>query len=120
VGALFCVRGEPRPVHSGMIQTPLAEALAPVRQSPGEPPLPLGDRFMTGKARFIFPVLMAGIMAFLMTALVTWLNLGLPPDFVRHWLAAFAVAWPCAAATAFIAIPVARRATGLIVRIIGE
>jgi hypothetical protein len=79
-----------------------------------------GDRPMTGKARFIFPVLMAGIMAFLMTALVTWLNLGLPADFVRHWLAAFAVAWPCAAAAAFIAIPVARRATGLVIRVIGE
>ncbi|MDP3342064.1 DUF2798 domain-containing protein [Frigidibacter sp.] len=75
---------------------------------------------MTGKARFIFPILMAGIMAFLMTALVTWLNLGLPPDFIRHWLAAFAIAWPCAAATAFVAIPVARRATGLIIRVIGE
>lgn len=75
---------------------------------------------MTDKARFIFPVLMAGIMAFLMTALVTWLNLGLPPDFVRHWLQAFAVAWPCAACAAFIAIPVARRATGLIIAVIGE
>lgn len=103
-----------------MIESQLAEALAPMRQSDGAPPRWQGDPPMTGKARFIFPILMAGIMAFLMTALVTWLNLGLPPDFIRHWLAAFAVAWPCAAATAFVAIPVARRATGLIIRVIGE
>jgi predicted PurR-regulated permease PerM len=75
---------------------------------------------MTGKARFIFPVLMAGVMAFLMTALVTWLNLGLPPDFVAHWLRAFVIAWPCAAVAAFVAIPLARRATAAIVAVIGE
>jgi len=75
---------------------------------------------MTGKARFIFPVLMAGIMAFMVKTLVTWLNLGLPPDFVRHGLEAFAIAWTGAAGAAFIAIPVARRAPGLIIRVIGE
>lgn len=69
---------------------------------------------MANKARFIFPVLMAGIMAFLMTAIVTMLNLGLPPDFMWQWLKAFLVAWPCAAATAFVAVPVARRGTDFI------
>ncbi|MFN3671170.1 MAG: DUF2798 domain-containing protein [Bosea sp. (in: a-proteobacteria)] len=75
---------------------------------------------MTGKARFIFPVLMAGVMAFLMTALVTYLNLGFPADFLARWMKAFAIAWPCAALAAFIAIPLARRATGFIVSIVGE
>lgn len=75
---------------------------------------------MTGKARFIFPILMSGVMAFLMTALVTFLNLGFPPDFLARWLRAFAIAWPCAAVAAFIAIPLARRGTGFIVSIIGE
>ncbi|WNJ89711.1 DUF2798 domain-containing protein [Bosea sp. 685] len=75
---------------------------------------------MTGKARFIFPVLMAGVMAFLMTALVTYLNLGFPPDFVAQWLHAFVIAWPCAACAAFLAIPLARRGTALIVKVIGE
>lgn len=75
---------------------------------------------MTGKARFIFPVLMAGIMAFLMTALVTWLNLGFPPDYFLRWMQAFAVAWPCAVGAAFIAIPVARGATNRIVSLLGE
>ncbi|KQU54499.1 hypothetical protein ASG72_02365 [Bosea sp. Leaf344] len=75
---------------------------------------------MTGKARFIFPILMSGVMAFLMTALVTILNLGLPPDFLARWMKAFAIAWPCAALTAFLAIPLARRGTGFIISIIGE
>lgn len=75
---------------------------------------------MAGKARFIFPILMSAVMAFLMTALVTWLNLGFPPDFLQRWLKAFAVAWPCAAATAFVAIPLARRGTQLIVKVVGE
>jgi predicted PurR-regulated permease PerM len=75
---------------------------------------------MEGPARFIFPVLMAGMMAFMMTALVTWLNLGFAPDYVSRWLHAFAIAWPCAAASAFIAIPIARRGTGLIMRFVNR
>ena len=66
---------------------------------------------MDGPARFIFPVLMSGVMAFMMTALVTWLNLGFPADFLARWIHAFVIAWPCAAISAFIAIPLARRAT---------
>lgn len=71
---------------------------------------------MQGKAKFIFPVLMAGVMAFLMTGLVTWLNLGFPADFLKRWMTAFIIAWPCAAGAAFIAIPVARKVTDAIVK----
>lgn len=73
---------------------------------------------MEGKAKFIFPVLMAGVMAFLMTALITWLNLGFPPNYFALWIRAFVIAWPAAAVAAFIAIPLARRATATIVRLI--
>jgi predicted PurR-regulated permease PerM len=73
---------------------------------------------MEGKAKFIFPVLMAGVMAFLMTALITWLNLGFPPNYLALWIKAFVIAWPAAAIAAFIAIPLARRATATIVRIV--
>jgi predicted PurR-regulated permease PerM len=73
---------------------------------------------MDGKAKFIFPVLMAGVMAFLMTALVTYLNLGFPRDFLSRWMIAFLIAWPCATAAAFIAIPLARRATARIIALI--
>lgn len=70
---------------------------------------------MEGKAKYIFPILMSGVMAFLMTALVTLLNLGFPPDFFRRWLTAFVIAWPFAAISAFIAIPIARKVTMRIV-----
>lgn len=75
---------------------------------------------MDGPARFVFPVLMSGMMAFMMTALVTWLNLGFQADFIARWLYAFTIAWPCAAISAFIAIPLARRATGAIVKMISR
>jgi hypothetical protein len=73
---------------------------------------------MEGKARFIFPVLMAGIMVFIVSALVTFINVGLASDFLLRWGKAFLIAWPAAAAAAFIAIPIARRATGRLVALI--
>jgi len=73
---------------------------------------------MEGKASFIFPVLMAGIMAFLMTGLITWLNLGFPHGFGWLWARAFLIAWPAATVAAFIAIPMARKATAIIVSLI--
>ncbi len=73
---------------------------------------------MQGKAKYIFPVLMAGVMAFLMTALITWLNLGFPPNFFSLWMKAFAIAWPMASLAAFLAIPLARSATQKIVSLL--
>lgn len=70
---------------------------------------------MQGKARFIFPFFQAGIMAFLMTGFVTWLNLGFPPDFVKRWMLAFGKAWPLAYLAALIAAPFAQRATRFVV-----
>lgn len=66
---------------------------------------------MEGKARFIFPALLSGVMAFLMTAVVTYLNIGFPPDFLAKWMHAFVVAWPLAYCAALIASPLARRGT---------
>lgn len=66
---------------------------------------------MEGKARFIFPVLMSGFMVFIVTCLVTYLNMGLHSDFVAKWMRAFLVAWPVAALAAFIGMPVVRRIT---------
>lgn len=71
------------------------------------------------KPQHVQPVVMSGIMAFLMTAVITWLNLGFPPDFLSRWLHAFVVAWPLAALAAFIAIPIAQRATRRIVAAFG-
>lgn len=72
------------------------------------------------KPKHIQPVLMAGIMAFLMTAFVTWMNLGLPSDYISRWLHAFFLAWPLAVVAAYIAIPISARVTGKILRALGS
>ena len=66
---------------------------------------------MEGKARFVFPLFLSGIMAFLMTAYVTWFQLGFVGDFLVRWMKAWITAWPLAYLSALIASPFARRAT---------
>lgn len=73
---------------------------------------------MEGKAKFIFPVLITGIIVFVVSAVVTFANIGFRIDFVPRWLKAFAIGWPVAALTAFIAIPHARRMSAAIERLI--
>jgi hypothetical protein len=75
---------------------------------------------MTGKARFIFPVVTAFMMAFLVSGVITFVNLGATADFLARWMHGFAIAWPSAALAAFVAMPLARRTTAAIVRLIGE
>lgn len=69
---------------------------------------------MEGKAKYIFPLFLSGIMAFLMTAVITWLNLGFVPNFIALWLRAWVIAWPLAYCAALIAAPFARRATAFV------
>ena len=73
---------------------------------------------MEGKARFILAAIMSSMMVFMVTLVVTWINLGLPPDFVVQWAKAYAVAYPIAAGTAFLVMPMARRFTSRIVTLI--
>ena len=63
------------------------------------------------KGRLILSLLMSSVMVFMVTLLVTFLNLGLRPDFVVQWAKAYFIAWPVAAATAYGVMPVARRLT---------
>ncbi|MBI3774587.1 MAG: DUF2798 domain-containing protein [Gammaproteobacteria bacterium] len=70
---------------------------------------------MQNKARFIQPVVMSGIMAFMMTAAITYMNLGGVADFVARWLHAFVIAWPIAALAASVALPLSQRITRTIV-----
>ncbi|MDO9600113.1 MAG: DUF2798 domain-containing protein [Azoarcus sp.] len=72
------------------------------------------------KPQYIQPVIMAGIMAFLMTGFITWLNLGIPANFLFLWARAFIIAWPLAALAAYIAIPVAQRLTKKIIAALGS
>jgi hypothetical protein len=43
---------------------------------------------MEGKARFVFPVLATGLIVFIVSAVVTFINIGFRADFVRRWLSA--------------------------------
>jgi hypothetical protein len=71
---------------------------------------------MEGKARFVFPVLISGLIVFVVGAVVTFTNIGLRADFVVRWLKAFVTGWPVAALLAFFAGPYIRRAAEAIVR----
>jgi hypothetical protein len=73
---------------------------------------------MEGKARYVFPVVITAIIVFIVSAVVTFFNIGLRPDFVPRWLSAFVVGWPVAAVTAFMALPFARAVTQRIVGLI--
>jgi Protein of unknown function (DUF2798) len=47
--------------------------------------------------------------------LVTFFNVGWRSDFVIRWWSAFAIGWPIAAGTAYLAMPFARHLTRRIV-----
>jgi Protein of unknown function (DUF2798) len=66
---------------------------------------------MEGKAKFVFPFVITAIIVFVVSAVVTFFNIGLRADFVTRWLSAFIVGWPVAAVTAYLALPVARTVT---------
>ncbi|MEI7806262.1 MAG: DUF2798 domain-containing protein [Hyphomicrobiales bacterium] len=74
---------------------------------------------MDAKSRFILAAVMSAMMVFMVTLLVTFLNLGLRPDFLYQWTKAYFIAWPVAAITGFLVMPMARRATEKITRLIG-
>jgi hypothetical protein len=73
---------------------------------------------MDGKAKFIFPILITAVVVFVASAVVTFTNIGFRADFIRRWLSAYIVGWPAAALTAYVALPLVRRVTALIVGLI--
>jgi len=74
--------------------------------------------FHGGKGRFIFPILISALIVFVVSAVVTFTNIGLRVDFVPRWFKAYITGWPVAAVLAFLAVPYVRRATEVIVRLI--
>ncbi len=66
---------------------------------------------MPRKARLILIVLMTSVMVLMVTLIATFINLGLPSDFVVQWMKAYFIAWPIAAATGYLVMPAARRLT---------
>jgi hypothetical protein len=70
---------------------------------------------MEGKARFIFPVVITAIITFAVSGALTFFSIGWRNDFVPRWWSAFAIGWPIAASTAYLAIPFAHSLTRRIV-----
>lgn len=66
-------------------------------------------------SRLILSFMMSSVMVFMVTLLVTYLNLGLMPDFLLQWAKAYVIAWPVAAGTAFTIMPGCRRLTDRVV-----
>lgn len=56
---------------------------------------------MSRKYRLVFSLFMSLALSFLMTAWVTWVNLGFVEGFVLKWGTAFITSWPAAAVIAF-------------------
>lgn len=67
-------------------------------------------------ARLILACIMTAVMVFMVTLIVTFINLGLRSDFLLQWAKAYIIAWPIAAATAFLVMPPSRRLTDAIMR----
>jgi hypothetical protein len=73
---------------------------------------------MDGKAKFVFPVVITAIIVFVVSGVVTFINIGFRGDYLSQWMLAFIMGWPVAAVVAFFAIPLARRITQRIVAMI--
>ncbi|PKG80758.1 hypothetical protein CXF85_21845 [Colwellia sp. 75C3] len=55
--------------------------------------------------RILFSLIMSLQLSFLMTAWVTWINLGWSPEFYQQWIHAFILAWPAAALISLFSAP---------------
>jgi hypothetical protein len=73
------------------------------------------ERRMEGKARFVFPVVITAIIVPVVSGALTFFDIGWRNDFVTRWLSAFAIGWPIAASTAYLAMSFARSLTQRIV-----
>jgi putative effector of murein hydrolase LrgA (UPF0299 family) len=61
------------------------------------------------------PIVLSGIMSFLVSGVATYKAIGLPETFLAQWIAAWSFSWPIAALAAILALPLARHIVGLFV-----
>ena len=59
--------------------------------------------------------MITAIIVFVVSGALTFFNIDWRNDFVMRWWPAFAIGWPIAASTAYLAIPFARSLTQRIV-----
>lgn len=56
-------------------------------------------------------------MSFLMSMIITFVNIGAHPDFFVHWMNAFGLAFPVAFPSILLVLPLARR---LVARLVSD
>lgn len=64
------------------------------------------------KFHLVFSLIMGAMMVFLMTFLITAVNLGFGPDFLAAWAKVFGIAYVIAVPVIFFLAPIARKLTG--------
>jgi len=69
------------------------------------------------KIHFTFTAAFSFLMSFLLSAWVTYVNLGLSDTFFLSWMKAFANAWPAAFVVAFMVAPPIR---ALVLKLYGK
>jgi hypothetical protein len=70
------------------------------------------------KARLILVTTMTSIMVLMVTLVATLVNLGLAASFFEQWIKSYFIAWPVAAGTAYLVMPIARRFTTRVMMLI--
>lgn len=61
------------------------------------------------KTKIIFSLIMSAMMAFTMSLIMTFINIGLVDDFIFRWLRAFCIGFSVAFPTSLMAAPIARK-----------
>ena len=64
------------------------------------------------KFHLVFSLIMGAMMIFLMTLLITLVNVGLTEHFFRLWMKAYGIAYVVGVPVIFFLAPVARKLTG--------
>jgi predicted membrane channel-forming protein YqfA (hemolysin III family) len=66
------------------------------------------------KFHLVFSFVMGAMMIFLMTMVITFVNVGLSDNFFRLWMKAFSIAYVVGVPVIFFLAPVARKLTARI------
>ncbi len=61
------------------------------------------------KAKILFGILMAGMMALAMSFVMVWINVGLNSNFFAIWMKSFDLGFLVAVPTSIIAAPIAQK-----------
>jgi len=66
------------------------------------------------KFHMVFSIVMGTMMISIMTFVITWVNVGMGPQFIAAWLRAFVIAYIVGVPVIFYLAPLARKITASI------